>query len=66
LSFSGKLEELASSAASSLDNAALTLADVGAGPVRSVFAIVTVLVLSMFMTTRGRQWWDSFLTSRRS
>jgi predicted PurR-regulated permease PerM len=29
-----------------------------------VFAIVTVLVLSMFMTARGRDWWESFLTTR--
>jgi predicted PurR-regulated permease PerM len=60
----GKLDDLASSAASSLDNAALTLADVGAGVVSSVFAIVTIIVLSMFMVARGAHWWQAFLETR--
>jgi predicted PurR-regulated permease PerM len=60
----GKLNDVASNAASSLDNAALTLANVGAGLVSSLFAIVTVLVLSMFMVARGRDWWQAFLETR--
>ena len=60
----GKLEDVASSAASSLDNAALTLADVGAGLISSVFAIVTILVLSVFMVARGREWFEAFLKTR--
>jgi predicted PurR-regulated permease PerM len=60
----GKLDDLASSAASSLDNAALTLADVGAGLISSVFAIVTILVLSVFMVARGRDWFQAFLETR--
>ena len=60
----GKLEDVASNAASSLDDAALTLADVGASLVSSVFAIVTILVLSMFMVARGREWFEAFLERR--
>lgn len=60
----GKLEDVASNAASSLDDAALTLADVGATLISSVFAIVTILVLSMFMVARGREWFEAFLEKR--
>lgn len=60
----GKLEDVASNAASSLDDAALTLADVGASLISSVFAIVTILVLSMFMVARGREWFEAFLEKR--
>jgi predicted PurR-regulated permease PerM len=60
----GKLDDLASQLKSSLDNAASTLVDIGAGLVSSVFALVTILVLSMFMTARGKHWFESFLASR--
>ena len=60
----GKLDDVASNAAASLDDAALTLADVGASLISSVFAIVTILVLSMFMVARGREWFESFLEKR--
>ena len=60
----GKLDDLAKELGSSLDNAAATLADVGAGLVGSVFALITILVLSMFMTASGKHWWESFLANR--
>ena len=60
----GKLDDLAKQLASSLDDAALTLVDIGAGLVSSIFALVTILVLSMFMTARGKDWFESFLASR--
>jgi predicted PurR-regulated permease PerM len=60
----GKLEDLATNLANSLDDAALALADVGAGLVGSVFALVTIIVLSMFMVARGRAWTDAFLATR--
>jgi predicted PurR-regulated permease PerM len=60
----GKLDELAGNLASSLDSAALTLVDIGAGLVGSVFALVTILVLSMFMVASGRGWWENFLARR--
>jgi predicted PurR-regulated permease PerM len=60
----GKLDELAGNLASSLDGAASTLVDIGAGLVSSIFALVTILVLSMFMVASGRGWWESFLARR--
>ena len=59
-----KLEGLAEDAAGQLGNAAGTLADIGAGIVSSLFAVVTVLVLSMFMVSRGRTWIDAYLKRR--
>ena len=59
-----KLEQLAKDLAASLDDAALALADVGAGLVNSVFALVTILVLSMFMVSSGRRWIETFLLYR--
>jgi predicted PurR-regulated permease PerM len=60
----GKLEELASKLAASLDDAALALVDVGAGVVGSLFALVTILVLSMFMLASGHRWREMFLATR--
>jgi predicted PurR-regulated permease PerM len=60
----GKLDDVAKDLGSSVDDAALTLVDIGAGLVGSIFALVTILVLSMFMTARGKDWFESFLASR--
>jgi predicted PurR-regulated permease PerM len=60
----GKLEDVVSNLGSSLDDAAATLADVGAGLVSSIFALVTILVLSMFMAASGKGWFESFLAKR--
>jgi predicted PurR-regulated permease PerM len=59
-----KLEALAEDAAGQLGNAAGTLADIGAGIVSSLFAVVTILVLSMFLVSRGRGWIDKLLERR--
>ncbi len=59
-----KLEGLAEDAAGQLGNAAGTLADIGGGIVSSLFAVITILVLSMFLVSRGNQWIDSLLTRR--
>ena len=59
-----KLDSLAASAASSLDDAALALADIGAGVVGSIFSIFTILVMAMFMSARGENWMDTFLATR--
>jgi len=60
----GKLEDAAQDAAGSLDNVAGTLADVGAGLVGSLFALFTIVVMSMFMVARGRQWLEAGLARR--
>jgi predicted PurR-regulated permease PerM len=59
-----KLEGLAEDAAGQLGNAAGTLADIGGGIVSSLFAVVTVLVLSVFLVARGRRWIDELLERR--
>ncbi len=61
----GKLKELANDAAGSLDDVAATLASLGAGLVGSLFALVTILVMSMFMVARGRAWTEAALATRR-
>jgi len=60
----GKLEDLANDAAGSLDDVAATLANVGAGLVGSLFALFTILVMSMFMVGRGRRWINALLATR--
>jgi predicted PurR-regulated permease PerM len=59
-----KLQDLAQDAAGQLDDVAGTLADIGAGLVGSLFALFTILVMSMFMVGRGRRWTDSLLATR--
>ena len=60
----GKLDELAKKLAGKLDDAAAALVDIGAGVVSSLFALVTILVMSMFMLARGQIWRDAFLRMR--
>jgi predicted PurR-regulated permease PerM len=51
-----RLEEEARTLPARLGGAALTLRDLGVGLVNSVFAAVTILVLSVFMVAGGRGW----------
>jgi predicted PurR-regulated permease PerM len=51
-----KLEEEAKKLPSKLGTAAGTLKDVGVGLVNSIFAGVTILILSIFMVANGRSW----------
>jgi predicted PurR-regulated permease PerM len=61
----GKVEDFAEqSSASALGDAPGALADFGAGLVTAVFALVTILILSMFMVARGPAWTDAFLRTR--
>jgi predicted PurR-regulated permease PerM len=56
----GRLEQEASELPSRLGDAAGVLSDIGVGLVNSVFAGVTILVLSIFMVGSGRRflnWW---------
>jgi predicted PurR-regulated permease PerM len=59
-----KLDSLADDLVSELGAAAGALADIGAGLVSSIFALVTILVLSMFMVARGKTWRDAALAYR--
>ena len=60
----GKLEDAAKDAAGSLDDVAGTLASLGAGLVGSLFAVFTIVVMSIFMVGRGRTWTDAILARR--
>ena len=51
-----QLEEQAKKLPSKLGGAAGTLKDVGIGVVNSIFAGVTILILSIFMAANGRRW----------
>ena len=60
----GKLDDLSKELAGKLDDAAAALVDIGAGVVSSLFALVTILVMSMFMVARGQIWRDAVLEMR--
>jgi predicted PurR-regulated permease PerM len=59
-----KLEDAAQDLVAKLGDAASALADIGAGIVSSLFAFITILVMSMFMVSRGRQWREAALVHR--
>ena len=54
----GTLREQAAKLPSKLGGAAGTLRDVGLGLVNSIFALVTILILTAFMLGGGRRWID--------
>jgi predicted PurR-regulated permease PerM len=56
----GRLEEEASQLPSRLGDAAGVLSDIGVGLVNSIFAAVTILVLSIFMQGSGRRFLDAW------
>ncbi|MEA2418604.1 MAG: hypothetical protein QOE60_810 [Thermoleophilaceae bacterium] len=59
-----KLDNVAADLVSQLGNAPSALASIGAGVVSSIFALVTILVMSMFMVSRGRAWREAALAYR--
>ncbi|HET6831995.1 MAG TPA: AI-2E family transporter, partial [Solirubrobacterales bacterium] len=44
---------------------AATLADIGAGLIGSLFALFTILIMSIFMVSRGNEWMRTLLATRR-
>jgi predicted PurR-regulated permease PerM len=60
----GKLEEEAKKLPDKIPDAAALLADIGVGIVNSVFAAITIFILSIFMVAGGRRWIAWFLTTR--
>ncbi len=56
----GKLEEQAAKLPERLGDAAGVLSDIGLGVVNSLFAFITILVLSVFMINSARGWLDAF------
>jgi predicted PurR-regulated permease PerM len=60
-----KLSEEADKLPSKAGDAAGVLRDIGFGLVSSVFAGVTILILSVFMVSAGPRWIDSFIRMQR-
>jgi predicted PurR-regulated permease PerM len=56
----GKLEEQAAKLPARLGDAAGVLGDIGVGVVNSLFAAITIIVLSLFMLNSARGWLDKF------
>ncbi|HZC14616.1 MAG TPA: AI-2E family transporter [Thermoleophilaceae bacterium] len=59
-----RLEEEAGKLPDQLGGAAGTLRDVGLGIVNSLFALITILVLTAFLLSNGRRWTNSLIASR--
>jgi predicted PurR-regulated permease PerM len=59
-----RLESASEKLLSRLGDAAGALADIGAGVISSTFALVTILVISMFMIGRGQAWRDIAVRNR--
>jgi predicted PurR-regulated permease PerM len=60
----GKIEEEAGKLPDKIPDAAGTLQDIGVGFVNSVFAALTIFILSVFMVGGGRRWIEGFLETR--
>jgi predicted PurR-regulated permease PerM len=60
----GQLEKEAAKLPNKLGGAAGTLRDVGLGIVNSLFALITILVLTAFLLSSGRGWADALIASR--
>jgi predicted PurR-regulated permease PerM len=59
-----KLQQQADKLPARLGGAAKTLGDIGFGLINSIFALVTILILTAFILGSGRQWRDTSLASR--
>jgi len=59
-----KLQDEADQLPSRIGDAAGTLRDIGVGFVNSVFAGITIFILSIFMVAGGRGWVERFLATR--
>ena len=59
-----KLEEEAGKLPGQLGNATQTLSDIGVGLINSIFALVTILILSIFMVAGGRRWTERMLAAQ--
>ena len=60
----GTIEEEAQKLPEKIGDATQTLSDIGVGLVRSIFALVTIFILSIFMVSGGARWIDQFLDNQ--
>jgi predicted PurR-regulated permease PerM len=61
----GKLSEEAEKLPEKIPDAAGALSDIGVGVVNSIFAGVTILILSIFMVSGGPRWVNNFVEMQR-
>jgi predicted PurR-regulated permease PerM len=61
----GKINDEATKLPSKIGDAAGTLSSIGLGLVNSAFALVQILILSIFLVSNGRRWLDRFVEWRR-
>lgn len=61
----GKLQEEAAKLPERIPDAAGVLSDIGVGVVNSVFAAVTIVILSMFMIGGGPRWVHNFIQAQQ-
>lgn len=59
-----RIEEEARELPARFGDAAVVLGDIGSGLVSSVFALVTILILSVFMVGGGPRWREAFLAQQ--
>jgi predicted PurR-regulated permease PerM len=60
----GELQKQAAKLPARIGDAAKVLGDIGLGLVSSIFALVNILILSVFIVARGRNWVDAALELR--
>ena len=62
--FTSELQNLADDLPSKIGDAAGVLQDIGVGVVNSIFAAVTILILSIFMVSGGPRWAEAFVRAQ--
>jgi predicted PurR-regulated permease PerM len=62
--FTSEIESLAKEAPAHIGDAAGILSDIGVGVVNSIFAVVTILILSIFMVGGGPRWVQSLIDAQ--
>lgn len=62
--FTSEIQKLADDLPSKIGDAAGLLQDIGVGVVNSIFAAVTILILSIFMVGGGARWAEAFVRSQ--
>jgi predicted PurR-regulated permease PerM len=62
--FTSELQNVADDLPSRLGDAAGLLQDIGVGVINSIFATVTILILSIFMVGGGPRWAESFVNAQ--
>jgi predicted PurR-regulated permease PerM len=60
----GELQKQASKLPAKIGDAAKILGDIGLGLVNSIFALLNILILSVFLLARGRDWVEALLRLR--